>query len=174
MKKLNKNNKGFSLVELLVVIAIMVVLVGVIAPTLLGNIEKSRVAADIQALDSVASAVQVAIGDEKAYTDIMSTTTKGKALKVSDYFGTTAHTGDFGAVVHENLAGVPDMKGSLAKTNQANMYFAVTENGRVVVWLATDAVADGTAAPTTIPTSETEANTARIVFAKNTVYMVIR
>ena len=28
MKKLNKNNKGFSLVELLVVIAIMVVLVG--------------------------------------------------------------------------------------------------------------------------------------------------
>ena len=35
MKKLNKNNKGFSLVELLVVIAIMVVLVGVIAPSLL-------------------------------------------------------------------------------------------------------------------------------------------
>ena len=32
MKKLNKDNKGFSLVELLVVIAIMVVLVGVIAP----------------------------------------------------------------------------------------------------------------------------------------------
>ena len=39
MKKLNKNNKGFSLVELLVVIAIMVVLVGVIAPTLLKIIE---------------------------------------------------------------------------------------------------------------------------------------
>ena len=38
MKKLNKNNKGFSLVELLVVIAIMVVLVGVVAPTLLCDI----------------------------------------------------------------------------------------------------------------------------------------
>lgn len=42
MKKLNKNNKGFSLVELLVVIAIMVVLIGVVAPSLLGNIEKSK------------------------------------------------------------------------------------------------------------------------------------
>ena len=174
MKKLNKDNKGFSLVELLVVIAIMVVLVGVIAPTLLGNIEKSRVAADIQALDSVASAIQVAIGDEKAYTDIMSDATKGKALKVSDYFGTAAHSGDFGAVVHENLSGVPEMKGSTAKTNQDNMYFGVTENGRVVVWLATEAVATGTSAPTTIPADETEANAAKVVFAKNTVYMIIR
>ena len=73
MKKLNKNNKGFSLVELLVVIAIMVVLVGVLAPTLLGNIEKSRVSSDIQVLDSIAGAIQSAIGsDEKAYTDAMS------------------------------------------------------------------------------------------------------
>lgn len=174
MKKLNKNNKGFSLVELLVVIAIMVVLVGVVAPTLLGNIEKSRVAADIQSLDSVASAIQVAIGDEKAYTDIMSATTKGKSLKVSDYFGTTAHSGDFGAVVHENLSGVPEMKGSTAKTNQDNMYFGVTEKGRVVVWLATQEVASTVDAPTTIPADKAAADTAHVVFAKNTVYMIIR
>ncbi len=71
MKKLNKDNKGFSLVELLVVIAIMVVLVGVIAPTLLNNIEKAREAKDIQFLDSVASAVQSTIAaDEKAYEEI--------------------------------------------------------------------------------------------------------
>lgn len=66
MKKLNKNNKGFSLVELLVVIAIMVVLVGVVAPTLLRNIEKSRVSRDIQTLDSVAAAVQATLTSEKA------------------------------------------------------------------------------------------------------------
>ena len=54
MKKLNKNNKGFSLVELLVVIAIMVVLVGVLAPSLLSNIEKTRESKDIQALDTLA------------------------------------------------------------------------------------------------------------------------
>lgn len=65
MKKLNKNNKGFSLVELLVVIAIMVVLVGVLAPTLLGNIEKTREAKDIQAVDTLAGNVQAAMTDEK-------------------------------------------------------------------------------------------------------------
>ena len=58
MKKLNKNNKGFSLVELLVVIAIMVVLVGVLAPSLLSNIEKTRESKDIQALDTLAGNIQ--------------------------------------------------------------------------------------------------------------------
>jgi len=65
-KNLKKNKKGFSLVELIVVIAIMAVLVGVLAPTLLTNIEKSRESKDIQVLDSVASAVQMALADEKA------------------------------------------------------------------------------------------------------------
>ena len=84
MKKLNKNNKGFSLVELLVVIAIMVVLVGVLAPTLLGNIEKSRVSSDIQTLDSVASAIQNTLATESAYgvaTDATNGYTKPTQLR---------------------------------------------------------------------------------------------
>ncbi len=62
MKK--TNNKGFSLVELIVVIAIMAVLIGVLAPALIGNIEKSRESKDIQALDAVYAAVKTAYGDE--------------------------------------------------------------------------------------------------------------
>lgn len=71
MKKLNKNNKGFSLVELLVVIAIMVVLVGVVAPSLLSNIEKTRESKDIQALDTLAGNVQAAMTDEDIYDAII-------------------------------------------------------------------------------------------------------
>ncbi len=63
-KKLNK--KGFSLVELIVCIAILAVLVGLIAPALISNIEKSRESKDLQTLDTIAAAIQYALADEAA------------------------------------------------------------------------------------------------------------
>ncbi len=85
MKKLNKDNKGFSLVELLVVIAIMVVLVGVIAPSLLSNIEKAREAKDIQALDIIAGNVQAAMTNESVYDAVIA---KGSFDLKAAYEGT--------------------------------------------------------------------------------------
>lgn len=61
MKKMN--NKGFSLVELIVVIAIMAVLIGVMAPTLLGNIEKSKLSKDKNNTDTLYSAWTNTVGD---------------------------------------------------------------------------------------------------------------
>ena len=90
MKKLNKDNKGFSLVELLVVIAIMVVLVGVLAPSLLSNIEKTRESKDIQALDTLAGNIQACMTDEKVYDVITDSTTDVEFDLFTAYKGTGA------------------------------------------------------------------------------------
>lgn len=58
------NNKGFSLVELIVVIAIMAILVGVLAPSVLGQIDKAKQSKDKQAIDAVATAVAIAWADQ--------------------------------------------------------------------------------------------------------------
>lgn len=83
LREMKKNNKGFSLVELIVVIAIMVVLIAVLGSTILGYVEKSKYSKDIQALDSVKTAVSTFVSDPDAkynddYTYKLSTLMTGK------------------------------------------------------------------------------------------------
>lgn len=66
-----KNNKGFSLIELIIAIAILIILTGLLAPQFMKYIEKSRLAKDMQTLDTVYTAVQGAISDEAAHQDLV-------------------------------------------------------------------------------------------------------
>lgn len=101
MKTKKMNNKGFSLVELIVVIAIMAILVGALAPALLKYVRQSRQSADIQAGNSLYSAVQAAIAEAGI---------KGTTASMTD---TT-----FVALVNENLGEVTvdDLKNNTKKT----------------------------------------------------------
>ncbi len=112
MKKLlqkRKNNKGFSLVELIVVVAIMAVLIGVLVPTLIKNVEKSRLSKDKNALDEVKNAVEVVLADEKyvdaACSNLELNGTDKEKVVLTGSVGDKVDADKFWEAVQENLGG---------------------------------------------------------------------
>ena len=65
------NKSAFSLVELIVVIAIMAVMAAVLAPALLGYVEKSRMQKDSSAMDEVVNAMQLSLADQAIYDEVL-------------------------------------------------------------------------------------------------------
>lgn len=141
MKKTQKKlgNKGFSLVELIVVIAIMAVLVGVLAPTLIKNIEKSRESKDAQNIEQIKSSVEVALQDEKAYDQAVptvsgSTTTASNTLVTLT--GSSAEVNSaYGSFKTEfdGIMSVANTKLTSKKYKNATVTFTVNEKGQVEV-----------------------------------------
>ena len=62
---------GFSLVELIVVIAIMAVMAAVLAPALLGYVERSRAQKDYSAMGEVSNSVQLSLADSSVYDELL-------------------------------------------------------------------------------------------------------
>lgn len=132
MKKFKKNNKGFSLVELIVVIAIMAVLMGVLAPTLIGNIEKSRESKDLQNLDSIRQAVVSAMATEGVYAAVV------PASGATNTFGLSGNTLTGGSgtnVINEQFSSI--ITGDTAMTSSAGkggtLSVIIKDNGAVEV-----------------------------------------
>ena len=85
MKKMSqKNNKGFSLVELIVVVAIMAVLMGILVPTLVKNVEKSKKQKDASAIEEIRTTMVTNLADP-TYSDIEATIVyDGTTMDVDD------------------------------------------------------------------------------------------
>ena len=134
MKKMN--NKGFSLVELIVVIAIMAVLVGVLAPTLIKNVEKSRESTDLQNLDTIRGAVVTTLSDETVAAKIPSTPATYKLDTASVALdGTDAFANAFNAKIKDSLSKVGKLKSGNAVA-AGKIFVEIDNNSAVTVYIA--------------------------------------
>ena len=133
MKKTQKKlgNKGFSLVELIVVIAIMAVLVGVLAPTLIKNIEKSREAKDAQNVEQIKSACEVALQNETVYQNTVDSSDVVLVQFSSDVASVTGGS-DFSSEL-EGIMKVGGTKLTSKKYKGAAIQFIVNKDGQVSV-----------------------------------------
>lgn len=124
------NNKGFSLVELIVVIAIMAVLMGVLAPTLIGNIEKSRETKDLNALDSVYQAVNHALATEAGAKEAAN----GFDVKLSDLLSGSTYPSIKADVAEEVGTTAPSLSASCNVKANAEIYVKVDTDLKVTVY----------------------------------------
>lgn len=140
MKKTQKKlgNKGFSLVELIVVIAIMAVLVGVLAPTLIKNIEKSRESKDAQNIEQIKSSIEVALQDETAYDQAVPTVSGSSSSSniLVTLTGASASVNSSYAsfkTEFDGIMSVANTKLTSKKYKNATVTFTVNEKGQVNV-----------------------------------------
>lgn len=122
-------NKGFSLVELIVVIAIMAVLMGVLAPTLIGNIEKSRESKDLTNLDTIYNAVNVAVSTESGAAAVK-TTYAGKTTALKTILGASDK---FATSMKETLGSTVDSP-ACASADSSDYYVYITTDYKAVVY----------------------------------------
>ncbi len=135
-KYLSGSNEGFSLVELIIVIAIMAILVGVVALAVIPYLEKSRESKDLQALDTVASAVTTAIADKQITgSGDFSLTTSAGAWGTRGSSSDAEKITDAVAVTMGNA--VPAFSSNNAKGKAVSVYYNSKTNA-VVVYLAAD------------------------------------
>ena len=120
MKKLTKNNKGFSLIELIIVIAIMAVLVAIIAPNLTKYLGSSKTQTDNKNLDEAKTQIKNCIADATTQ-DISVTTWTTKDLTTisttsTDSFEQLVANALDGATLTSKVDSTKKMKATITKS----------------------------------------------------------
>lgn len=132
-----KNNKGFSLVELIIVIAIMAILVGVLAPSLIKQLEKAKVSSDATVCDTVCTAFTTAINDCATLPESVQTATLNYfSAAGADLAGLTSPD-SLGKSFMETLGvtAFADVASSLKSSGAHTIMMAVDSLQNVKVWI---------------------------------------
>ncbi len=130
-------NKGFSLVELIIVIAIMAILAAAIAPALIRYIDKSRKADDVAAAETINTAVNAALANEDAYSelanDMTGATTVWSGANGGAMSALTTNGSTFSREMSDNLAGTsPKIK--YTKDGNTSWSVTINSNGKANVF----------------------------------------
>lgn len=141
MKKIRKNNKGFTLVELIIVVAIIAVLSAVAAPQYIKYVERSRQGMDASTLEEVRHAVEV----EAA---LLETATASDVTITVDTTGTGAISGSLDAAALANVTAVTNTEVTMKSKAAKGQTFTITvaDTGKVYWSGAENSPADGSAA----------------------------
>ena len=122
-KYLAGEREGFSLVELIIVIAIMAILIGVIALAVIPNIQKSRESKDLQLLDSIMSAANIAAANSQLE---IGKTAEVKYAKTTGVLSYGANTPTSFQTAYENAIGTGKQKFGSAAAKDSGITCSVT------------------------------------------------
>lgn len=126
-------NKGFSLVELIIVIAIMAILAAAIAPALIRYIDKSRKSDDVAAAETVGTAVNAALANEDAYSEVASNMNGSTDVWSANGGTALTSTSTFSGEMSANLGGeAPKVKYN--KDNNTTWSVKIQQSGKALVY----------------------------------------
>ena len=85
--KRKNNNFGFSLVEIVVVIAVLIILMGVLVPSVLRYTENSRIQKDDSAMNEFTNAIKLAMSDAETFDEVCAYAVANNYITYTDSSG---------------------------------------------------------------------------------------